>query len=98
MNQSIPTLSPTNGKAKALVDAARLCFLLLSSASHSILTFAKPKNHQETEKAKNTKAAKTLVAFIVSTSHFGMNPDQKISPAIRIFCRYILLMVSHINE
>jgi hypothetical protein len=90
MNQSIPTLSPTNGKAKALVDAGRLCFLWLSTASRSILTFRESEYQKEREKAKNTKAAKPFAAFIVfgffvSTLNFGMNPDQKISPDTRFF-------------
>jgi hypothetical protein len=67
MNQSIPTLSPTNGKAKALVDADRLCFLLLSSASHSILTFREievPEGNREGKRCKSGKNSLSLLLFV----------------------------------
>jgi hypothetical protein len=68
MNQSISTHSPTNGKAKALVDADRLCFLSLPSASHSILTFRKTEvseGNREGSKHQRGKNFSSPLLFVV---------------------------------
>jgi hypothetical protein len=87
MNPSIPTGSSTNGKAKALVDAYRLCFLLLSPASRSIPIIREtevPEGNKEGKKCKSGRNFCSLLLFCAFSSPPRISVwIQKISPEIR---------------
>jgi hypothetical protein len=86
MNPAIPTTSPTNGKAKALVDAYPIMLLIAVISKPFYSHYSRNRGTGRRQRAKNAKAAETFVAFVVlrffvSASPFAMNSDQKISPS-----------------